>query len=33
VAVTAEFLANMRGETLEELAVATTKNAEELFGI
>jgi TatD DNase family protein len=33
VAVTAEFLANMRGERLEELAVATTKNAEELFGI
>jgi TatD DNase family protein len=29
----AEFLAELRGESLEELAFATTKNAEELFGI
>ncbi len=30
---TAEFLADLRGESLEELASATTKNAEELFNI
>jgi TatD DNase family protein len=30
---TAEFLANLRGEKLKNLAVATTKNAEELFNI
>jgi TatD DNase family protein len=30
---TAEFLANLRSEKLEDLASATTKNAEELFGI
>ena len=29
----AEFLANLRGESLEELSAATTKNAEELFKI
>lgn len=28
-----EFLANLRGETLEEIAQATTANAQELFGI
>jgi TatD DNase family protein len=33
VAVTAEFLANLRGEKLETLAAATTKNSEELFKI
>lgn len=31
VRVTAEFLAELRGETLEELALATTANAKELF--
>lgn len=31
VRVTAEFLANLRGQTLEELAAATTRNAEQLF--
>lgn len=31
VRVTGEFLANLRGESLEELAGATTKNAERLF--
>lgn len=31
--VTAEFLCNLRGETLEELAAATTKNAHDLFGL
>jgi TatD DNase family protein len=31
VRVTAEFLANLRGETLEELAAATTNNAQTLF--
>ncbi len=30
---TAEFLAELRGEDLSKLAAATTKNAEELFGI
>ncbi|MEX1059121.1 MAG: TatD family hydrolase [Candidatus Saccharimonadales bacterium] len=29
----ADFLAKLRGENLEELAVATTANAEQLFGI
>jgi len=29
----AEFLAELRGESLEELAAATTKNAEKLFNI
>ncbi len=33
VKITAEFLAKLRGESFEELADATTKNAEELFGI
>lgn len=33
VRVTAEFLANLRGETLEELAEATTNNATTLFGL
>jgi TatD DNase family protein len=33
VVITAEFLASIRNETLEELASATTKNAEELFRI
>jgi TatD DNase family protein len=33
VSVTAEFLANLRGEKLEELASITTKNAENLFKI
>lgn len=33
VVLTAEFLANLRGESLEDLAEATTKNANELFGI
>jgi TatD DNase family protein len=31
VRVTAEFLSGLRGETLEELAAATTRNAAELF--
>lgn len=31
--VTAEFLADLRGETLEELATATTANAKKLFGL
>jgi TatD DNase family protein len=31
--VTAEFISNLRGETLEELAAATTANAKKLFGI
>ena len=31
--VTAEFLAELRGETLEQLASETTKNAQGLFGI
>jgi TatD DNase family protein len=33
VRVTAEFLANLRGESLEELAMATTQSAQSLFGI
>lgn len=33
VGVTAEFLAQLRSESLEELAAATTKNAEQLFKI
>ncbi len=33
VRVTAEFLANLRGESLEQLASATTKNATTLFKI
>ena len=33
VRTTAESLAGLRGETLEELAAATTKNAQNLFGI
>lgn len=31
VRVTAEFLSNLRGESLEDFAAATTKNARELF--
>jgi len=33
LADTAAFLANLRGEALEDLASATTRNAEALFGI
>lgn len=33
VRVTAEFLAKLRGESLAEIATATTKNAETLFNI
>lgn len=33
VRVTAEFLAKMRGESLEELAKRTTKNAQIVFGL
>lgn len=33
VRITAEFLAGLRGETLEDLAAATTANAFKLFGI
>ena len=33
VSVTAEFLANLRGETLEDLAEVTTVNATNLFGL
>jgi TatD DNase family protein len=33
VAVTANFLSKIRGETLEELAAATTKNAVHLFNL
>lgn len=33
ICVTAEFLADLRGEPLTELAVQTTRNAEELFKI
>jgi TatD DNase family protein len=33
VVTTAEFLANLRGEELDVLAMASTKNAEELFKI
>lgn len=31
--ITAEFLANLRGESLEELTATTTKNAQQLFNI
>lgn len=31
--IIAEFLANLRGESFDELAAATTANAEKLFGI
>jgi len=30
---TAKFLADLRGETLQELAAATTANATKLFGL
>lgn len=33
VAIVAEFLANLRGESFEELAEATTTNASALFGL
>jgi len=33
VAVTAEFAANLRGETFEQITAATTTNAFELFGV
>jgi len=33
VRVTAEFLANLRGESIDELAQVTTKNAQQLFNI
>lgn len=33
IALTAQFLAELRGEALEDLAAATTANAENLFGI
>lgn len=33
IVVTAEFLSELRGETLEDLARATTTNAKQLFGI
>jgi TatD DNase family protein len=33
VRVTAQFLANLRGETLKDFAVATTRNAQHLFGL
>lgn len=33
VRVTAQFLANLRGEDLESFAIATTRNAQQLFGI
>lgn len=33
VRVTAQFLSNLRGETLEEFANATTRNAHDLFGL
>jgi len=33
VRTTAEFLANLRGESLEDLSAATTANAQKLFGI
>ncbi len=33
VRVTAEFLAKLRGESLEEIATATTTNAQNLFGL
>jgi TatD DNase family protein len=33
VRVTGEFLANLRGESLETIAAATTQNAHDLFGL
>jgi len=33
LAITAEFLASLRGESLSDLAAATTKNAQQLFKI
>jgi len=33
VRVTAQFLANLRGEDLDSFAIATTRNAQQLFGI
>lgn len=33
VALTAEFLSSLRGDTVEEISRATTQNAEKLFGI
>ncbi len=33
VLVTAEFLANLRGESLEDIATATTSNAKKLFNL
>lgn len=33
VKMTAQFLAQLRGESLDKIAEATTRNAEELFGI
>lgn len=33
VRVTGEFLANLRGESLEDLAAETTRNAQTLFGL
>jgi len=33
VRVTAEFLAKLRGQSLEDLATATTQNAQNLFGL
>ena len=33
VRVTAEFLSDLRGESLEDVAEATTRNAQKLFGI
>ncbi len=33
VAVTANFLSSIRGDTLEQLAAATTSNAVQLFGL
>lgn len=33
VRVTAQYLANLRGEDLEQFAIATTRNAQQLFGI
>jgi TatD DNase family protein len=33
VALTAQFLAELRGESLEQLSVATSQNASKLFGL
>jgi TatD DNase family protein len=33
VVPTAEFLAGLRGESLEQIAVATTQNARKLFNV